>query len=116
MAFAVGIEDNVGDAAGVKRVIALYRDESGAWRSAEMSRSLSRWSGAGPLVGTTVEWFIQAVDSTGNVGVTSNKAVGKSVTPVDPIGSIRAVPSGTPTNGWYTADVPVAISGASGIS
>ncbi|HEV2951488.1 MAG TPA: hypothetical protein VGZ51_05250, partial [Actinomycetota bacterium] len=114
--FSVDVEDDVDGAAGVKRVVALYRDASGAWRIAEMSRSSSRWSGAGPLVGTTVEWFIQAVDGSGNVGVTSNKAVVESVTPEEPIGSIRAVPSGTQTNGWYTADVPVTISGAPGIS
>ncbi len=80
--FAVDVEDNAGGAAGVKRVFALYRDESGSWKKAEMSHSSPRWSGAGPLVGTTVEWFIQAVDATGNVAVTSNKSVGKSVTPV----------------------------------
>ncbi len=87
--FAVDVEDNAGGAAGVKRVFALYRDESGSWRRAEMSRSSSRWSGAGPLVGTTVEWFIQAVDATGNVAVTSNKAVGRDVTPEEPTGDIE---------------------------
>ena len=43
-----------------------------------MSHSSSRWSGAGPLVGTDVEWLIQAVDGGGNIGVTGNKAVGES--------------------------------------
>ncbi len=91
--FAVDIEDNA--AAGVKRVVALYRDESNSWKSIEMSQG-SRWSGAGPLVGTTVEWFIQAVDASGNVAVTSNKSVGKSVTPEPPTGDIQAeVTSGT---------------------
>ena len=31
--FAVDVEDNAGGAAGVKRVFALYRDESGSWRT-----------------------------------------------------------------------------------
>ena len=115
VAFAVDIEDNA--AAGVKRVVALYRDESNSWKSIEMSQG-SRWSGAGPLVGTTVEWFIQAVDASGNVAVTSNKSVGKSVTPEEPTGDIHAeVTSGTlhQPSGWYTTDVGVTISGAPGI-
>ena len=63
--FAVDVTDDVGGATGVKRVFALYRDESGIWKSIEMSHSSSRWSGAGPLVGNSVEWFIQAVDAPG---------------------------------------------------
>jgi Tol biopolymer transport system component len=117
VAFAVDVDDNVGGAAGVKRVIALYRDASAIWRSIEMSHGSSRWSGAGPLVGTTVEWFIQAVDASGNVAVTSNKSVGESVTPVEPTGEIHAeVTSGTlHPSGWYTTPVEVTISGAPGI-
>ena len=113
--FAVDIEDNA--AAGVKRVVALYRDESDSWKSIEMSQG-SRWSGAGPLDGTTVEWFIQAVDASGNVAVTSNKSVGKSVTPEPPNRRDQAeVTSGTfhQPSGWYTTDVEVTISGAPGI-
>jgi hypothetical protein len=118
VAFAVDIEDNVGAAAGVKRVVALYLDATGNWKSIEMSHGSSRWSGAGPLVGTTVEWFIQAVDASGNVAVTSNKSVGESVTPVEPTGDIHAeVTSGTlHPSGWYTTAAGVTISGAPGIS
>jgi hypothetical protein len=116
VAFAVDVNDNVGGAAGVKRVVALYRDASATWKSVEMSHG-SRWSGAGPLVGTTVEWFIQAVDAAGNVAVTSNKSVGESVVPVDPTGEIQAeVTSGTlHPSGWYTTAAEVTISGAPGI-
>ncbi len=81
-----------------------------------MSHSSPRWSGAGPLVGTTVEWFIQAVDATGNVAVTSNKSVGRSVTPVEPSGNIEVDLTGQQVNGWYTGDVGATISGAPGIS
>jgi hypothetical protein len=115
--FAVDVTDNVGGEAGVKRVLALYRDASGLWKSVEMSHGSSRWSGAGPLVGTDVEWIIQAVDGAGNIGITANKAVGKSVLQPDPTGDIHAeVTSGTlHSSGWYTTGVEVTISGAPGI-
>jgi hypothetical protein len=97
-------------------VLALYRDESNTWRSIEMAPG-SRWSGAGPLTGDTVEWYIQAVDATGNVGVTSNKSRGYTITPDEPTGDIEAVVVGNPAqvNGWYTENVEVEISGAPGI-
>ena len=87
------------------------------WKSVEMSHGSPRWSGAGPLVGTDVEWIIQAVDGAGNIGITANKAVGKSVLPPEPVGDIHAeVTSGTlHASGWYTTDVGVTISGAPGI-
>jgi hypothetical protein len=67
-----------------------------------MSHSSPRWSGVGPLVGTNVEWFIQAVDASGNVAVTSNKAFIESVVPEQPTGNIHADATGPQTNGWYT--------------
>jgi len=116
VAFAVDVEDNA--AAGVKRIVALYR-AGGAWTSIELSHGSTRWSGAGPLPAgnTTVEWFIQAVDGSGNVAVTSNKSAVESVTPDPPIGDIHAeVTSGTlHPSGWYTTATVVTISGAPGI-
>ncbi len=113
--FAVDVTDNVGGASGVKRVLALYRDASGIWKAIEMSHSSPRWSGAGPLDGNAVEWFIQAVDSSGNVAVTSNKAFIESVEPEEPTGDIMAVATGPQVNDWYTGTVHVEISGAPGI-
>jgi uncharacterized protein YjbI with pentapeptide repeats len=113
--FAVDVDDPNGPA-DVKRVFALYRDASGTWKTAEFSNNGSRWSGAGPLVGTTAEWFIQAVDGSGNGSVTSNKATVESLVPPTSTGSIAAHPSGTTTSGWYTAAVPVTIDGAPDIS
>ena len=115
VAFDVDITDN-GGVTNVKRVLTLYKDATGLWKSIEMSQSSSRWTGAGPLVGTGVEWFIQAVDGSGNVAVTSNKSAGKSVSVEPPIGTIQAQPSGPQTNGWFTDSVPVTISGAPGIT
>jgi hypothetical protein len=116
VAFAVNVTDNVGGDNGVKRVVALYRDASGIWKTIEMSHSSPRWSGSGPLVGNNVEWFIQAVDASGNVSVTSNKALLKSVVTEPPTGNIHADASGPQTNGWYTDTVSVTISGAPDIS
>jgi hypothetical protein len=114
--FAVDVTDADGDS-DVKRVFALYRDASGIWKTAEFSHIGSRWSGAGPVTGTSVEWFIQAIDAAGNVGVTSNKASVKSLTPPVPVGAISAALSGTgPVNGWYTSAVTVTITGAPGIT
>jgi len=81
-----------------------------------MSHSSPRWSGAGPLVGTNVEWFIQVVDGSGNVAVTSNKAFIESVVPRESTGDIEAQASGPQTNGWYTDTVAATISGAPDIS
>jgi Tol biopolymer transport system component len=113
--FAVDVTDNVGGADGVKRVVVLYRDGSGVWKSIEMSHSSPRWSGAGPLVGGSVEWFIQGVDAAGNVSVTSNKALLQSVETPPPTGNIEAHATGTQVNGWFTGTVSVTISGAPGI-
>jgi Tol biopolymer transport system component len=117
VAFAVDVTDNVGGAEGVKRVLVLYRDASSTWKSIEMSRSATRWSGSGQLVGTDVEWMIQAVDAAGDVGITANKAVGKSTVPPDPTGGLVAVATGPQTNGWFTGspDPSVTITGPAGV-
>jgi hypothetical protein len=114
--FAVDVTDNVGGENGVKRMLVLYRDGSGTWKSIEMSHSSSRWSGAGPLAGNSVEWFMQAVDGSGNVAVTSNKALLESVLPPEPTGDIQAHLSGHQVNGWFTEAVSVTIDGAPDIS
>jgi hypothetical protein len=88
------------------------------WRSIDLSRTgtATRWSGAGPVTGDSVEWFLQGVDRPGNVGVTSNKATLESLAPPAATGSITAALSGPQTAGWYTGPVGVAISGAPDIT
>jgi Tol biopolymer transport system component len=116
VAFAVDVTDNIGGEAGVKRVVALYRDESLTWKSIEMSHSSPRWSGSGPLVGTNVEWMIQAVDASGDVGITANKAVGKSAVQPDPTGGLHAEAAGPPqTDGWFKGSPTVTITGPAGV-
>ncbi len=119
--FAVDIDDSQGFGS-VKRVVVLYKDGTGAWRSIDLSHAASskRWSGGGLFSGSAAEWFIQAVDQNGNVGVISNKANIDPVTLPDPTGGISAVvavvPPGTVVNGWYKGDATVTISGAPGIT
>ena len=117
VSFAADITDNSG-VGGVKRVVALYRDESGSWQSIDLSHvaGSTRWSGAGPLTGTSVEWFIQAVDGSGNVGVTSYKAQVKSTTAPANTGSIAATITGPQTNSWFTGAASVTLSGAPDIT
>ena len=112
--FAVDVDDDDG-ATDVKRVFALYLDATGSWKTAEFSHNGNRWSGAGPVSGNTVEWFIQAVDGAGNVGVTSNKASVESLVQPPTIGNISATLTGTLVNGWYTGAVGVTISAGSGV-
>ncbi|HEY3543408.1 MAG TPA: PxKF domain-containing protein [Gaiellaceae bacterium] len=117
--FAVDINDDSG-VDGVKRVVALYNDDTGTWRSIDLSHTTGspRWSGAGAFHGTTSEWFVQAVDGAGNVGVTSNKATVRSVTPPSPTGglTITLAAAAAPTNGWFTGDVSATLAGAAGLS
>ena len=48
--------------------------------------------------------------------MTSNKSVGRDVTPEEPTGEIEADLTGQQVNGWYTGNVAATISGAPGIS
>ena len=92
------------------------------WRSIDLSHAAAskRWSGGGLFSGTAAEWFIQAVDQNGNVGVISNKATIDPVTLPAPTGGISAVvtvvPPGTVVNGWFKGDATVTITGAPGIT
>ena len=119
--FAVDVDDSEGFGS-VKRVVVLYKDGTGVWRSIDLSHAAAsnRWSGGGLFSGTAAEWFIQAVDQNGNVGVISNKASIDPVTLPAPTGGISAVvavvPPGTVVNGWYKGDATVTISGAPGIT
>jgi hypothetical protein len=115
--FAVDVKDNQGTDA-VKRLLALYKDGSGAWRSIDLSHTAgsTRWSGGGAFTGSAAEWFLQAVDANGNVGVISNKANIDPVIVPPATGAITASVTGPQTNGWFTGDATVTISGVGGIT
>jgi hypothetical protein len=114
--FSVDVRDSVGDE--VKRVLVLYKDASGAWRSVDLSHPTgsTRWSGGGPFTGSAAEWFLQAVDASGNVGVTSNKAQIDPVAPPAPTGGISATVTGPQIAGWFTGSAAVSITGAPDIT
>jgi hypothetical protein len=114
--FAVDVTDPDGDNT-VKRVFALYRDGNSTWKTAELSNGGgARWSGAGSVTGTSVEWFIQAVDAAGNVGVTSNKASVESLVPPASHGISAALSGANLVNGWYTGTVTVTITAGAGVA
>ena len=105
---AVNITADVTDGGGsIVRVLALYRDGA-VWRSADLSKvssanGVDRWVGNGPSVTTSVDLFLQAVDSSGNVAVTSDKAtlfqsVGgtQNFAPTVNAGPDLTTPAGTP--------------------
>ncbi|MDQ1402783.1 MAG: hypothetical protein QOG03_1099 [Actinomycetota bacterium] len=92
----------------LKRVVATFKDASGSWRSVDLIGPAAggTWTGGAVITGTQVEWFAQAVDSAGNVGLSSNKGqLYTAVTiPAQPANGLHAVINGAPTaanNGWY---------------
>jgi hypothetical protein len=91
--FFVDLADN----ADAVRVLVLYRDGSGLWKSAELV-SGSPWTGGGAVAaGTTViEYFVQAVDPAGNVGMTSFKGAFHEgvVVPTEVVGTDLTVTPG----------------------
>ena len=96
-------KDRDGDLGEVRRVVALYRDGS-TWHSAELAETAPDsgvFLGGGPALSPIVDFLIQAVDGSGNVGVSSNKA--KMFT------SVVAPPGGGGTNAAPTVTAgPVA--------
>jgi len=68
------IEVAANDASDIKTAVVAYTDGQGSWRSVELTASGDKWAGNFAANATT-EFFVQTVDSTGNVGV--NDADGK---------------------------------------
>jgi hypothetical protein len=120
VSFSVDVTDSNGLAAGtVQRVVVAYADGAGAaWHFMDLVQSApgsSRWAGGAPLVGNNVQYFVQAVDAAGNVGVSTNKGLyyAESVTP-PPVGNVAiATTTPAPASGWFDghADVAVKVDG-----
>ncbi len=111
------------DAAGtVKRVVvALPRDRAvSVWHFLDLVQAApgsSRWSGSGPLTGTHLQYFVQAVDANGNVGVSTNKGLyyNEVPPPPPPSGGVAVAPTvAVPASGWFngSVDVQVTVNGA----
>lgn len=93
--------DHDGDPGVVRRVVALYLDDT-TWRSTDLIESApgsGTYVGSGPASSSEVDFLIQAVDGSGNVGASSNKAR---------LYTSRVAQSGGPAN-----NAPVVIPGAS---
>ncbi len=77
--FDILVEENPDDLpAGndtVTRVVALWKDNPTTWQRVELvDQGDGHWTGSGgPVVGLDTEYLIQAVDASGNVGVSTNK-------------------------------------------
>ncbi|MFN0147916.1 MAG: C25 family cysteine peptidase [Dehalococcoidia bacterium] len=82
--FAVEVEDNAGGADGVRQVYVLFRTASTvagpvSWTPLNLVRqgTSNRWVGTAPAAGAAnVLYYVQAVDASGNVGISFNKGVG----------------------------------------
>ncbi len=110
--FALDVTD--ADGVGtVKRVVVGYKDDSGPdWHFVDLAPAgggSTRWTGGGPLVGTDVQYFAEAVDDHGNVGYSTNKGLYFEVTkPTAPTGDVTAAPVETPTqDNWFEGPVHV---------
>ena len=61
---------------GVKRVLVGYQDGSTpAWKFIDLVEQGGAWTGQGPRQNVDFRYFVQAVDGSGNVGVTTNKGI-----------------------------------------
>ena len=112
-------------AADVKRVLVAFRDEtSQAWRFLDLGHGAgATWGGNAPVSGTSVEFFVQAVDRLGNVAVTTNKArLFAGAPPVPPSGtgvtpSIDPPLGGTETaTGWFKPSAVLTVQAADGVA
>ena len=114
-AFTVDVTDRTPTGAGtVKRVLVGVRSGNAAdWTFADLAQSASnptRWTGGVPISGPQFEYFVQAVDAAGNVGVSTNKGFyfDAAPPPPPPSGTVSAsvnCPAASPNckvNGWFT--------------
>ena len=100
VSFSADVVDLPGeDAANVARVLVAFRDgTSSTWRFLDLSHGPgASWGGTAPVSGTQIEYFMQAVDASGNVAVSTNKGLLFSAAPPAP-------PSGTGVEALLTGD------------
>ncbi len=122
-AFSVDVTDRTPTGTGqVKQVLVGVRSgAASAWTFANLAQSASnpaRWTGGVPISGTQFEYFVQAVDAAGNVGVSTNKGfyfVGAPAPP-PPTGDVTATLVGTQSNSWFTSSPTLDITAPAGVT
>jgi Tol biopolymer transport system component len=105
-------------------VLVAFRDEtSPTWRFLDLQRdSGGTWGGSASTTGTRIEYFVQAVDSSGNVAVSTNKGLlFVGLPPAAPTGegvepTITPSLGGSQTAGWFTPSAVLDIEAAEGIA
>ncbi len=121
-AFSVDVTD-LGGAAQVKRVLVALR--SGAdttWKFSDLGQvgTSSTWSGGVPLTNAAdeFEYFVQAVDAAGNVGVSTNKGFFFAAAPLPaPTGDVTVAPAAAvPPSGWFDGPTAVVANGPDGVT
>ncbi len=115
--FAVDVTDRDGANAGtVKRVVVAYLETGGSvWHFIDLVQAApgsSRWSGSGPISTAHLQYFVQAVDANGNVGVSTNKGLyyNEIPPPPPPSGGVAVAPTvNVPQSGWFNSGVNVQV-------
>jgi uncharacterized protein YjbI with pentapeptide repeats len=127
LSVAVDVADDNGGPEGVRRVLVLAVEEPDpgvptAWHSLDLVRTpgSARWTGSMPVDAGDVEYLVQAVDASGNVGVSTNKARNfrDAEPPLDPPATDLEVGLDGPVGGagWYTGSVSVSASGGTSLT
>ena len=116
-AFAVDAYDRGGGS--IERVVVAYNDGpdgNGDWKFVDLTYSDGAWRGVGALSSTNFRYFVQAVDSSGNVAVTTNKGLYYAKAETVDIGTFPSVkpptvviasPGAAPSNGVFISGVDV---------
>jgi hypothetical protein len=119
VSFLVNATDN--SPATVKRVLVVFREvrteASSDWRSVELVQTpgTNRWTGGARITSSEVEYFVQAVDSSGNVAVASNKGRLHEASSLPSLPPEVTVTGDEGDNGWFLGDATVTITGAEGV-
>jgi hypothetical protein len=103
--FSVDTTDPINGVAGIKRVLVLYLDGN-AWRALDLTPAAGAgtYEASTPSATAAIDYFVQVVDASGNVAVSSNKAAlfnapstggGTPVVVVEP--PIVPIPNNPPT-------------------
>jgi hypothetical protein len=109
------------------RVFVLYKTlgVDGAWHGVDLNPTLlgdgsKQWWGGGPITGDAAEFFVEAIDSYGNVAYSNNKVSNFDAVRVPHSSnltiSLQPAAGVTQSNGWYDGPVTATISGGSNVT